>query len=93
MLFNRQKRVYRDYLGPITSYIIDPNLRKESLKKIKEEEQILSHLETDRALVRKLESIVLIVSFPFFCIWVIVLMPVIVILWIAAKFDKERHTL
>ena len=93
MLFNRQRRIYGDYLGPIASYIIDPTLKKEALKKIKEEEQILSSLEIDRQLVKKLESLLLIISFPFFCIWAIILMPVIVILWIEAKFDKERYTL
>lgn len=93
MFWNRQKRIYGDYLGPIVNYIIDPHLRKETLKKIKEEEQTLSYLEVNRPLVRKLESILLVISFPFFYIWVIILMPIIVVLWIATKFDKERHTL
>ena len=92
MLFNRQPRVWRNLASQI-SFLTDFNEKKEIVKKIKEEEQVLSNLESNRSLVRKLESIVLLVGFPFFCIWVIILMPVVVILWIAARFDKERHTL
>jgi hypothetical protein len=93
MLFNRQRRIYGDYLGPSIAWTPDPHLRKEIVKKIKEEEQVLSNLEVDRKLIKELESILFLISFPFFCIWAIILMPVIVILWIAAKFDRERHTL
>lgn len=93
MFWNRQKRVYRDYLGPLANYIIDPIIRKEIVGKIKEEEQVLSNLEVDRKLIKKLESILSIISFPFFYLWVIILMPVIVILWIVTKFEKERYTL
>lgn len=92
MLFNRQKRVWGTY-GPYLNYIFDPSGKLDLLKKIKEEEKVLSRLEVNRDLIRKLESILLVIAFPFFFIWVVILMPVIVILWIAAKFDRERSTL
>lgn len=92
MLFNRQKRVWGTY-GPYLNFIFDPSGKLDLLKRIKEEERILSGLEINRDLIKKLESILLIITFPFFFIWVVILMPVIVILWIAVKFDKERKTL
>ena len=93
MFWNRQKRIYGNYIGPIANYIVDPTLRKEAIRKIKEEEQVLSSLEIDRQLIKKMESILTIISFPFFYIWVMILMPVIVILWIITKFERERNTL
>jgi hypothetical protein len=92
MLFNRQPRIWRRLEG-LLAWNSNFEQKKEIVKKIKEEEQVLSNLEVDRKLVKDLESILFLIGFPFFCIWVIILMPVIVILWIAAKFDKERHTL
>lgn len=92
MFFNRQPRVWRSLSSQI-AFLTDFEQKKEIIRKIKEEEQVLSNLETNRKLVRKLESILLIIAFPFFCIWVIILMPVIVILWIDSRFDRERHTL
>jgi len=92
MLFNRQRRIWGTY-GPYLNYILGPSGQLDLVKKIKEEERILSNLEINRDLIKKLESVLLVISFPFFLIWVIILMQVIVILWIAVKFDKERHTL
>lgn len=92
MFWFRKKRIWNQY-GMFIPFMSNEPLRKEILDKMEKEERHLSASEVDKKSLKHLESCSIFITTPFFILWLIVFMPLVVILWIITNFKRELETL